>query len=81
MLAKKFKDYEADQPRNDGNCKIREGENVVDGEREGFPLSIGASEFTHQEIRIEEEDDKADFNSGSPNGGRLMRVIVIRGHG
>lgn len=80
LLAEIFDDYETDQPGQDGDCKVREGENIVDRECEGLSLSIRASEFSHQEIGIEEEDDEAYFDRRSPNRRLFSRLIRIRAH-
>jgi hypothetical protein len=77
LFAEVFDDYETDQPGQDGDCEVREGENVVDCECEGLALTVCASEFSHQEIGIEEEDDKADFDHRSPNRGLFSRRIGI----
>ena len=69
FLAEMVKDDVGDQSGNYGDTEIRGGENIVQGEGEGFAGAVGASEFAHQEIGIEEEDDEADFNDRSPERG------------
>ena len=50
------------QRGNRGNKKIRAREDIVQGERQTFPRSIGDSKLSHQEVGIEKKDDERDFN-------------------
>lgn len=81
VLAKKLKDYKADQGGHNGNHKIGGRKNIMECVCESLPRAVSASKFTHQEIGIEEKHDKANFDRSPPNGGRFSRVIGIRGHG
>jgi len=48
------------------NQRISRRENVPDGKAEGHALcSVEASELAHEEVGVEEEDDKANFSERS----------------
>ena len=61
-LAQGFKKEVSDQGGHNGYQKVRAGKNIVQGERQSPSSSVGSVEFTHQEIRIEEQDDERNLD-------------------
>jgi len=53
LLAKKFNDDIANHSGNDGDRKISEGENIIQGKSEALSLTVCAGKFTHQKVGIE----------------------------
>ena len=80
FLAEKLKDNVADEAGDDGNHEICSRENIVECEGQGLSVSVRVSEFAHQEIGVEKEDDEADFNDGPPKRGQLSVVARICHH-
>ncbi|MGA3264993.1 MAG: hypothetical protein ABSC47_13230 [Terracidiphilus sp.] len=76
-----MKDPMSNQRGNHGDGEIRDRKDIAEGEGQGFPVSIGHREFSHQEIGIKEKDDKRDLNQGARDaGGRLfLRSVSMDG--
>jgi len=80
FLAQEFEDHVPDQRRTQGDGEIRSGEDIVEGEGQGLSLSGHAVEFAHQEIGIEEKDDKDDLNHCRAQRGQSSPGIRVHCH-
>ena len=49
-LAKKFKNYVANQSGKDGNPKISNRENIFHGESQTLALAVDLSKLAHQQV-------------------------------
>jgi len=76
-----FEDEVSDQGGNNGNQKICASKNVDQGESQSLSSSIGSVEFTHQEIRIEEEDDERNLYGRPQDRGEFPWAFWILRHG
>jgi len=75
LFAEVLKDDVADGGGDDGNCEVPDGEDVVEGDGEGFTAATGAVELSHEEVGVEEEDDESDLDEraqGVAEGGRRL---------
>jgi hypothetical protein len=80
-LAEVFEDYVADGGGDDGDGEICDGEDVVQGDGEGFPVAAGAVEFAHEQVGVEEEDDERDLDDRAADVGEQARLDGILRHG
>ena len=80
LLPKIFKHYLAEQSGNDGNCGIRDGENIFDAEHQALSVANRTSKFPHQKIGIEQKDYETDLNNCPPDRCQLSALSRIRGH-
>jgi hypothetical protein len=68
LLSKKFKKAVADERGYGGNSKVGRGKNIFECRSyTPFLSQARALEFSHQEIGIKEEDDKAYLDYRSPD--------------
>jgi hypothetical protein len=75
LPAKKFDDDKADECGIDGNHKVCEREDIGDGESQAFAVrAVRAREFSHQEIRIIQEDYEPHFNYHAPNSSQPFHL-------
>src|SRR5580698_1096279 len=66
-----------DQRSRERDGKIGRGENVVDRPHQTFsPCGSGPCEFSHQEVRIKEEDDETNLDDGSPDTSLHLRNVA-----
>jgi len=81
FFAEEFEEEVADERGDDGDGEVGEGEDVVEGEGEGFAVAGGAVEFSHEEIGVEEEDDEGDLYHGAADAGDGSAGLWGLGHG
>ena len=67
--AEVFEDDVADGGGNDGDGEVLDGEDVIEGDGEGFAGSVGVVELAHEEVGIKEEDDERDLDDRAADGG------------
>jgi hypothetical protein len=70
---KEFENGVPNQAGYDGDYEIFRCENVQDCDGQSFAAFVGAREFSHQEIGIKQENDKADFDERPPDRGKPSR--------
>jgi len=80
-FAQMLEDDVADGRGDDGDGEILDGEDVVEGDGEGLASAVGAVEFAHEEVGIEEEDDERDLDDRSADVGERRDVPGVLGHG
>ena len=73
-LSQGMKDGMSNQRGNHGDREIRDRKNIAQGEGQSFPMSVGPSELSHQEICIKEEDDERDLNPGAADAGKRPAI-------
>lgn len=66
FFAEIFEDRVADAGADYGDGEVGRRDDVLERERERLPLPIDAGELAHEEIGIEEKDDKSDLDEGTP---------------
>jgi hypothetical protein len=65
--SKKFDCNKSDESGIDGDNKVCDGENIYEGKRQGFSVhTVGAGKFSHQKIRIVQENDEPHFDHHAP---------------
>ena len=62
LFAEVLEDDVADGGGDDGDGEVPDGEDVVEGDGEGFAAAAGAVELSHEEVGVEEEDDEGDLD-------------------
>ena len=76
FVPKKFKQNVADEPGYDGDFKIGRSKDIPKRPGDAPLLShAGALEFSHQEIGIEQKDDKTYFNHRSAD--IFLHVAIV----
>ncbi|MFZ0821699.1 MAG: hypothetical protein WAM91_16660 [Candidatus Acidiferrales bacterium] len=80
LLAEILDNHIPSQPGNNAYPKIEGRENVLDGEKQGLPLPIGAGKFPHQKVGIEEKEDETDLDDRPLDRGRFSGVVGVGRH-
>ena len=81
FLAEVFEDDVADRCGDDRDGEVLDGEDVGEGDGESFAGAIGAVEFAHEEVGVEEEDDERDFDDRMADFGGEARFLGVFRHG
>ena len=81
FLAEVFEDDVADGCGDDRDGEVLDGEDVGEGDGESFAGAIGAVEFAHEEVGVEEEDDERDFDDRMADFGGEARFLGVFRHG
>jgi hypothetical protein len=76
-LAEEFKDKVADNCGDERYCKVCVREDVMDGEEDSLTPAVSRSEFAHEEIGIEEEDNEGDLDDRVSQGVRSSRPNLL----
>lgn len=76
-----FEDDVADGGGDDRDGEVLDGEDVVEGDEQSFACAVGAVEFAHKQVGIEEEDDGCDFDQRSPKLSEEALAVRVLGHG
>ncbi len=50
FLSKIFNDHVTNQRSDEGNCKISNCKNILNGKKKALSLFVGMSKFSHQKI-------------------------------
>lgn len=79
--AQVFKHHVPDQRGDQCDGKVCACENVIQCEGQRLAASVADGEFTHQEIRIKEENNECNFNDGPQHGDMASTIGLVRGHG
>ena len=81
FLAEVFEDDVADRCGDDRDGEVLDGEDVGEGDSEGFAGAVGAVEFAHEEVGVEEEDDERDLDDRVADFGEEARFLWVWRHG
>ena len=67
FLAEEFEEDEAEGGGDDGDAEVGGGEDVVEGDGQGFVVAAGGVELAHEQVGVEEEDDEGDLDDRTPD--------------
>ena len=70
----------ADDGGEECNGEVGWGEDVAEGEGEGFAAARGAVELSHEEVGVEEEDDECNLDGCAEEAAEAARRVWIWGH-
>jgi hypothetical protein len=76
FLAQVFEDKIADQCGDNGDGEVGNSEDVDQSHCQSLAVTVGGGELAHQQIGIEEKDDKAGFDDRTPEGGEATAICA-----
>ena len=76
-----LEDEVSDGGRKDGDGEVPYGEDVEEGDGEGFSTAIGAVELAHKEVGVEEEDDERNLDERTQDVAEGAGRLRITRHG